>query len=133
MVTVTGINLSGATTITFGSNPVTPISSTSTSVSGLDGVNLVVFRGKLCSDVPCAGNACATANNCWDHGATGTIALTTVTFVASSGQIVDADMEVYGWNGSTGGATGLPTGYYLTCATPTSPACASRFTMRGGV
>jgi MYXO-CTERM domain-containing protein len=97
---------------------------TSTAVDGRDGVNLVVFRGKLCSDVPCAGNACATANNCWDHGATGTIALTTVTFVASTGQIVDADMEVYGWNGSTGGATGLPTGYYLTCATPTSPACA---------
>jgi MYXO-CTERM domain-containing protein len=97
--------------------------STSTALAN-DGVNLVVFRGKLCSDVPCAGNACATANNCWDHGATGTIALTTVTFVASTGQIVDADMEIYGWNGSTGGATGLPTGYYMTCATPTSSTCA---------
>ena len=96
--------------------------STSTAVTN-DGVNLVVFRGKLCSDVPCTGNACATANNCWDHGADGTIALTTVTFVASTGAIVDADMEINGWNGSTGGATGLPTGFYMTCATPTSPAC----------
>ena len=98
--------------------------STSTAVNGLDGVNLVVFRSGLCSDLGCAGNACATQHNCWDHGATLTIALTTTTFVASTGQITDADMEIYGWNGSTGGASGLPTGFYLTCASPASTTCA---------
>jgi MYXO-CTERM domain-containing protein len=97
--------------------------SVSTAVDGRDGVNLVVFRARYCPDVPCAGNACATQYNCWDHGMTSTIALTTVTFVASTGEIVDADMEVNGWNGATGGASGLPLGAYLTCATPTSPGC----------
>jgi uncharacterized protein (TIGR03382 family) len=97
---------------------------TGTAVDGMDGVNSVLFRSGLCSDVPCAGNACATAHNCWDHGAVGTIALTTTTFSTATGEIVDADMEIYGWNGSTGGATGLATGYYMTCATPTSPTCA---------
>ena len=99
--------------------------STSTAVDGTDGVNLVVFRSGACADVGCSGNACATVNNCWDgrsHGDS-TIALTTTTFVTSTGQITDSDMEVNGWNGASGGAEGLPKGSYLTCATPTSPTC----------
>lgn len=88
-----------------------------------DGENRVLFRSGSCPDKGCTGNACATANNCWDHGTTGTIALTTATFVVSTGELVDADMEVNGWNGSST-AQGAR-GFYLTCATPSSPTCAT--------
>lgn len=99
--------------------------STSTAVDGGDGVNLVVFRSGACADAGCSGNACATQNNCWDGRNLGenTIAITTTTFVSSTGEIIDSDMELNGWNGANGGAEGLPKGSYLTCATPTSPSC----------
>ncbi len=85
-----------------------------------DGTNLVVFRSGLCQAAGCSGNACASTHNCWDHDAMGTIALTTTTFVASTGQILDADMEIHGWNGLS---RPQATGSYLTCATPSSPPC----------
>jgi MYXO-CTERM domain-containing protein len=45
-----------------------------------------------------------------------------VTFDTQTGEILDADMELNGWNGA------LPpgdTGWYLTCAGPGAPACPS--------
>jgi uncharacterized protein (TIGR03382 family) len=44
------------------------------------------------------------------------IALTTSTFVVSTGEIVDADIELHEWNGGTASA-----GYYFTCVD--APAC----------
>ncbi len=93
-----------------------------------DGENRVIFRSGTCAAAGCSGNGCATANNCWDgasHGSS-TIALTTTTFNTSTGEIVDSDMEVNGWNGANGGASGLPTGFYLTCLSPPAPACTIR-------
>jgi MYXO-CTERM domain-containing protein len=96
--------------------------STST-VLGNDGVNLVVFRTGWCSNVtvvpqndPCRGTrgACAAKYNCWEHDASGTIGLTTITYDTATGQMVDADIEFHGWDGDVNG-------YYLTCAA--SPAC----------
>jgi MYXO-CTERM domain-containing protein len=95
---------------------------TATALDGQDGVNLVVFRSGTCADAGCSGNACASQHNCWDYDAN-TIALTTTTFRSQTGEVVDADLELNGWNGSLGGAAGLPTGFYLTCATPSSPTC----------
>ncbi len=95
--------------------------------------NLVVFRRGLCSDVsdpicrsPAGGDLgpCIQARNCWSHdsntGSGGILALTTVTFNPSSGEILDADMELNGWNGSL---TPSATGFYFTCAPPGSPVC----------
>ena len=76
---------------------------------GNDGVNLVVFRKGLCA----AGQTPAT-NNCWNHGI-GTIALTTTTYDSDTGQIVDADIEFFSWDGANG--------FYLSCAAPGAPAC----------
>jgi hypothetical protein len=59
--------------------------------------NLVLFRLQLCSPAagdPCiaAGN-CGNAHDCWDHGTT-VVALTTSSYVVSSGELLDADVEV---------------------------------------
>ncbi|GEJ57871.1 hypothetical protein [Anaeromyxobacter diazotrophicus] len=99
---------------------------------GATNVNLIVFRQGLCatltSDPDCQGGdlgACIARHDCWSHdaalGGGGILALTTVTYRLDSGEILDADMEVNGWNG-------LPapdlTGFYLTCADPPAPVCA---------
>lgn len=92
---------------------------------GRDGVNLVVFRSGLCSDVvgldPCSAvpGACAAKFNCWEHEV-GTIGLTTTTFDTDTGEILDADMELFGWNGEI-----PPTGSYFTCESPAAPRCDS--------
>ncbi len=93
-----------------------------------DGQDLIVFRYRSCAEpgvVP-AGAACLTLGgcgnlyNCWEDAAsTGTLALTVVTFLTGSGQILDADTELWDWNGSTS----RPTGHYFTCAGPGAPAC----------
>jgi uncharacterized protein (TIGR03382 family) len=91
---------------------------------GNDGMNLIVFRSGSCAwDIPqsdpcIAANTCPAKYNCWDHDAS-TLALTTVTYNLDTGRILDADIEVNGWNGKAGGG-GLPTGHYLTCGTATS-------------
>ena len=107
---------------------------TASSATGLDCQNLVVFRRGLCTDLVPAGDPCrlwevnggATVNcadkyNCWDtadpsHGDSRVIALTTVSYVDDTGEIVDADMELNAWNG--GGPS--PPGYYFTCVGATS-------------
>lgn len=61
--------------------------------------NLVLFRTQLCSAVvpggdPCvAAGTCGNAYDCWDHGST-IVALTTSSYVISSGELVDADVEM---------------------------------------
>jgi len=61
--------------------------------------NLVLFRTQLCSSVvpqgdPCvAAGTCGNTYDCWDHGAT-IVALTTSSYVISTGELVDADVEM---------------------------------------
>jgi hypothetical protein len=82
---------------------------------GNDGVNLVVFRKGLCAPGQTPAN-----DNCWNHDNLGTIALTTLTSDRNSGQILDADVELYSYDGSTNGM-------YFSCVDPaTSPACAGK-------
>lgn len=100
--------------------------------TGLDGVNLVVFRRGLCSDGaivpagdPCfAAGTCADGFNCWDtsepqHAAEDIVALTTASYDTRTGEILDADMELNAWMGS--GPS--PPGYYFTCVNPVAPPC----------
>lgn len=99
---------------------------TTQKAGGNDGTNLVVFRTKRCSDVigvdPCnqTPGACAAKFNCWEYEV-GTIGFTTTTFDKGTGEIFDADMELFGWDG-----TPPPTlGHYFTCVDPTAPLCAT--------
>ena len=61
--------------------------------------NLVLFRSRLCAAVvpggdPCvAAGTCANTYDCWDHGST-IVALTTSSYVISTGAVVDADVEM---------------------------------------
>jgi len=63
--------------------------------------NLVLFRTQDCGAVvagndPCHNdNTCGNAHDCWDHGA-GTLALTTSTYTANDGVLVDTDIEING-------------------------------------
>ena len=89
-----------------------------------DGQDLIVFRKGTCADMVPAGTPCLTQGgcgnlyNCWEEAAsTGTLALTVVTFRTGNGQILDADTELWDWNGSTS----RPTGHYFTCAGPNPP------------
>ena len=103
-------------------------------------VNLVVYRHGSCSDPtvvvdpndPCHATigACATKYNCWDHGDGGltanTLALTTTSFDANSGEILDADVELNGWSGNTSTTNGVvkaTSGWYFTCAGPDKGSC----------
>ena len=96
-----------------------------------DGVNLVVFRTGWCSSTsvvpladPCRSTygACAAKYNCWEHDAGGTIGLTTTTYRVSTGEILDADVEFHGWDG-----TASPSGFYLTCGTVSDPTCKAAY------
>jgi matrixin len=88
---------------------------------GRDGVNLVVVRTSRCSDVcnPTQVSDCPTTLNCWDDASygIGTLGLTTTSFDADTGEIFDADMELFAWDGST------PYGGDFTCATPSDAQC----------
>jgi uncharacterized protein (TIGR03382 family) len=61
--------------------------------------NLVLFRTVLCSAVVDAGDPCeaqgdcGNVHDCWEH-TSGVLALTTVTYRATDGLIVDADVEL---------------------------------------
>jgi MYXO-CTERM domain-containing protein len=103
-------------------NPPTEDTSTTPVMSG-EGRNTVIFREGFCASAN-GTTPPHNPNNCWDHdkaGATAlTIALTTTTFQVSTGQIIDADMELRSWSGQT--ATAIPTrgsstdGLYFTCS-----------------
>ena len=82
---------------------------TTNTAVGNDGMNLVVYRAGTCVGVAPTGDACfrtaglcAKLYNCWEHGNTGnaeTLALTTTTFDLDTGEILDADIEYFGWDG----------------------------------
>ena len=61
--------------------------------------NLVLFRLQLCSAVVPPGDSCVAAGNCgnahdcWDHGST-VVALSTSSYIVSSGELLDADVEM---------------------------------------
>ncbi|HEY3586176.1 MAG TPA: myxosortase-dependent metalloprotease, MXAN_2677/MXAN_2678 family [Myxococcaceae bacterium] len=61
--------------------------------------NLVLLRLQLCSAVVPPGDSCLAAgtcgnvHDCWDHGST-VVALTTSSYVVSSGEVLDADVEM---------------------------------------
>jgi hypothetical protein len=93
---------------------------TSSTATGNDGQNVVVVRRGPCGTIVPSGDACqgdgtcADKYNCWDHsGSADIIALTTVTYRPSTGEIIDADVELNGWDG-TGSLSGAD-GYYFTC------------------
>ncbi|BDG07001.1 matrixin family metalloprotease [Anaeromyxobacter paludicola] len=99
--------------------------------------NLIVWRDRLCSAVVPSNDACHQADSCssgtycqscaskygcWDDSrSTKIIALTTVTYSTGTGEIFDADMELYGWNGASGSLSsptnpgGNLDGWYFTC------------------
>jgi MYXO-CTERM domain-containing protein len=92
--------------------------------------NLVVFRRGFCSAVPIptsdpcwAADTCANLYGCWPDASAAdrtTLALTTVTYDTRSGEILDADIEVVGWDGEPGPTAGQAHGWYYTCG-PGSP------------
>ncbi|HEX7622738.1 MAG TPA: hypothetical protein VF400_04135, partial [Anaeromyxobacteraceae bacterium] len=98
---------------------------------GAHNENLVVFRSELCStfagsDPTCNVadlSACVAKHNCWEHdigsGPGSTIALTSVTFDPTTGEIFDADMELHDWNASRT----APNGWYFTCPGAPAPTC----------
>jgi MYXO-CTERM domain-containing protein len=109
---------------------------TSSTDTGYDHQNLVVFRKGPCASVapggasdPCfANHTCGDTYNCWDttaanHGDPKIIALTTTSYNTRTGQILDADMELNAADPAAG--TGLPaaSGYYFTCGPMSPPPC----------
>jgi uncharacterized protein (TIGR03382 family) len=92
---------------------------------GNDGVNLVVFRTKRCTDIVPPGDTCtrtpggcSSKYNCWELEI-GTIGFTTTSFDRYTGQLFDADMELFAWDGV---APPLGFGPYFTCE-DAPPAC----------
>jgi hypothetical protein len=63
--------------------------------SASDNINLILFRQRICpTGDPCSSAGdCNNKYDCWSNNS-GTIALTTTTFTVSTGQILDADVEL---------------------------------------
>jgi uncharacterized protein (TIGR03382 family) len=77
--------------------------------------HIVVFREGWCS--------VSASANCFDdpggEADWSTVALTTVLYEVSTGRIMDADIEMNGWDGASGLLEGPPThGWYFTCSDP---------------
>ncbi|HET7753379.1 MAG TPA: matrixin family metalloprotease [Anaeromyxobacteraceae bacterium] len=86
---------------------------------GAPNENLVVFRHGICSGNPqCTGTdleACADQIGCWPHDTgTSTIAITTTSYIQSTGEIVDADMELHDHSAPR-------VGYFFTCPNLAGP------------
>jgi len=68
-------------------------------VQGGSNENVVLYRTRLCSSVvpsgdPClAANTCGNVYDCWEHG-NSVVALTTSSYIQSTGGLVDADIEL---------------------------------------
>ena len=95
--------------------------------------NLVTFRRGWCSQHPDASTHpcmaddavdCGGIFGCFEDQSPGDkliVALTTVLYDPDSGRIMDADIEVNGWDGTgtgtsvSGGPSGPPRGWYFTC------------------
>jgi len=106
--------------------------------AGATNQNLVVVRKGQCSDPSIAPasdachatfGACAAKYNCWEHGngafTANTLALTTTTFNVATGEILDADMELNGWNGDAGTPQDGSAGWYFTCGGTASSTCST--------
>jgi hypothetical protein len=100
--------------------------------TGEDGRNVVAFRRGSCTGTsgvvpaghPCiAEGSCGDPFQCWDHDAR-YLALTTTTYRVSTGEIIDADIEV---NGTSEGVRG---GFPFTCVDPPATTC-SRIDQQG--
>ncbi len=122
-----------------------PFAGSSTSVAiGTNTVSqhLVVFRQGWCSSNPDAvadscfdAGTCDSKYNCFDDVNGGmsrnVLALTTVIYAPSTGEIADADMEVVDWGGLAGSLRSLQNGpsdgWYWTCFDPTSAATCNSY------
>jgi len=119
---------SSSFSFTFDSTPA------STRAIGHDGQNIVIWRKGLCNDTrfvpanePCHPDSCGAKFNCWEEDTPTAgnphpdlvLALTWVTFNETTGEILDADIELNDWNEY---ATS-PAGFMYTCAPPGSPNC----------
>ncbi len=99
---------------------------TASVAAGNDGANLVVWRAGQCSDLvapsdPCfAAQTCANVHNCWEGSTPSVIALTTTSYRVSTGEIIDADLELNGWDGTSATA---PPGFYFTCEPEGTQVC----------
>jgi hypothetical protein len=97
--------------------------STSSLATGNDGQNLVVFRHGSCETTVPSSDPCHTAqncpdtHNCWDGTSPSIIALTSTWFRESTGEIVDADMELNAWDGVAPAFTNAGP-FYFTCVDP---------------
>jgi hypothetical protein len=99
--------------------------------------NLVVFREGWCSSHPQAATDpcmddpdvdCGGIYNCFEDSAgdRSIVALTSVLYDPVTGRIVDADIEVNGWDGTVAPITETPEhGWYFTCNGVTAFQCAS--------
>jgi MYXO-CTERM domain-containing protein len=116
------------------------------------GANLVLFRRGWCSQNPAIvqqaapfqvldpcftdpGADCGNTYGCYDDGpaCVGTgpgtcaqwsiVALTSVLYDPTTGRIIEADMQVNGWDGGGVGSALSPPrhGWYFTCSTPSAP------------
>jgi hypothetical protein len=96
---------------------------------GKDGVNLVVFRSTPCRNAITTPDACnlsvpgdcAAKLNCWEHD-DNTLGLTTTSFDAETGEIFEADMELFAWDGIN-----PPFGGYFTCESPSTVRCITKY------
>ncbi len=102
---------------------------TANTAVGADGKNMVIWRAFQCTGAipasdPCWGapGDCASKYNCWEGTDTSTVALTTVTYGKTTGQIFDADIELNGWDGKS---PTDPPGFYYTCVDPPAATCSS--------
>jgi hypothetical protein len=88
--------------------------------AGAANENLIVFRHGACSANPACGSdleLCADETGCWPHDSgTATIAITTTSYRPSTGEIVDADMELHDNSGSG-------VGYFFTCLNQANSYC----------
>ena len=92
-----------------------------------DGQNVVLFRNRSCAslvpaippDHPChavdAAEDCSSAFDCWDEALENVIAFTSVSYVAGTGEIFEADMEINAMDSSG------TSGFLMTCS-DTGPA-----------
>ncbi|MFL5270916.1 MAG: hypothetical protein ACJ79E_02455 [Anaeromyxobacteraceae bacterium] len=105
----------------------TPAQTTTSRKALRDGQNVVLFRNRSCGslvppitpDHPChapdAAEDCSSAFDCWDETVEDVIATTSVSYVAGTGEILEADMEI---NAMDSAGT---SGFLMTCS-DTAPA-----------
>jgi hypothetical protein len=92
--------------------------STTQRAIGNDGYNRIIFRKGLC-----AAGQTPTKDNCWSQSYPGVIALTTTTQDDTSGQILDADVELYSWDGTNGMNFSCAPLAAAACTTPGQTGC----------